>query len=135
MWTLVILMHTAGAPFRFIALRNAVTYVSLLSGLASLYFAVRGHVHLVAASWVVSDIADVFDGQFAGLFPSTEDDRKFGIELDSFVDALAFGGFPVAGLFLLGRSSASVSEFWFLGCAFLYLLAVVTRLSHYKRDV
>jgi len=125
-------MHKGESPLRFIAVRNTISYLSLLSGLMSFYFAVLGHVHLMASAWIVSDIADMFDGQFANLFRGTDSDKTFGIELDSFIDALAFGGFPIAGLFLLDYPSASASPFWFLGCALFYLLAIVTRLSHYN---
>lgn len=125
-------MNRQKEAFRFVGIRNAVTYFSLLAGFLSVVFAAYGQVHVMAGLWVVSVIADVFDGAFARLFGGDEADRSFGIELDSFVDALAFGGFPVAGLFLLQFAPESGVSLLFLASSMAYLIAAVTRLGHYN---
>ena len=121
----------AGSPARFIALRNLVTYLSLLAGLISVYFAALGHLHLMAAMWAASALADNVDGDFARLVGGSDEDRRFGIELDSFVDCLAFGAFPVVAVFLAERPPSPLWEILFLAGAMAYLVATVTRLGYY----
>lgn len=116
-------------PARQLKPRNLVTYLSLVAGWLSVPCALRGDVHAMAALWVVAVVADVFDGAFARLFGGDEEDARFGIELDSLVDAVSFGAFPVAGLYLAGGEAGGAL---FLAGAVCYLMAVVTRLGDFN---
>jgi phosphatidylserine synthase len=120
------------SAWRFIAWPNLVTYGSLAAAAFSIHFAASGALHLTAACWGLSAIADNFDGAFARRFTRSPAAAEFGQELDSLTDALAFGLAPVAGLVLLVRPAGLLEGACFAAAAFFYLLALVTRLGHFN---
>jgi phosphatidylserine synthase len=120
------------SAWRFIAWPNLVSYMSLAAGAASIYFAATGSLHLTAACWGLSAIADNFDGAFARRFTRSPAQAEFGQELDSLTDAVAFGLAPVAGLLLLIKPTPGMAGALFAVAGFFYLLALVTRLGHFN---
>ena len=99
-------------PARYLRCSNLLTYLSLLSGLLAV---------IVARQWrsweysgvllAVSAFADTFDGRFARLFSRSESEKAFGAQLDSLVDAFAFGIAPVVCLqSLVRRRSSRISD-------------------------
>ena len=121
------------AAARYIHPSNLLSYLSLLSGFLAIISAYE-HKNLAVAGWLIAfcSLADLFDGKFAALFPRREDQKAFGVQLDSLTDATVFGLAPVICLGL-NVSPAGLSNclIWF-GVGFFYLLCAVTRLGAYN---
>jgi CDP-diacylglycerol---serine O-phosphatidyltransferase len=121
------------APIEDVHASNLLTYVALAAALAAVAMAVqRSSFAGAGALLAVAALADTFDGRFARRFPRTERQREVGAQLDSLVDAMAFGLAPiVVASALPGRSGGMAGLTWW-AAAFCYVLATVTRLSFYN---
>ncbi len=90
----------AGRPERGISLRafapNAVTALALCVGLSGVRFAYLENWVLAAAAIVVAGILDGLDGRIARLLNAQS---RFGAELDSLSDVIAFGVAPALVMF------------------------------------
>ena len=71
---------------------------------------------------LVSGICDLFDGRVARMFPRTETEKRFGIQLDSFADTVSFVIFPAVFLLAQWRTA------WTVLVAVVFVFAGVTRL-------
>ncbi|MBK73806.1 MAG: hypothetical protein CMO76_10250 [Verrucomicrobiales bacterium] len=118
------------SPARYLHGPNALTYIAILAGLLTVFFAQEfGNPGLAGIMIGLACLADSFDGAFARLFRRTDLQKKFGAQLDSLSDAMVFGALPVATeLIFLDFPSLSVQLLW-LGAALIYMIAVVTRLG------
>ncbi len=85
-----------GIPLRAVA-PNAVTALALCSGLTAVRFAIGGQWELALAAIVVAGILDGLDGRIARMLKG---ESRFGAELDSLSDVIAFGVAPALVLFL-----------------------------------
>lgn len=85
-----------GIPLRTVA-PNAVTALALCSGLTAVRFAIAGEWERALAAIVVAGVLDGLDGRIARLLRGQS---KFGAELDSLSDVIAFGVAPALVLFL-----------------------------------
>ena len=100
-----------GLPFRAFA-PNAITALALCSGLTGVRFAISAanggagsdnHWELAMACIVGAGVLDGLDGQLARLLKANS---RFGAELDSLSDNIAFGTAPALILFLWSLQSA-----------------------------
>ncbi|MEO5577460.1 MAG: phosphatidylcholine/phosphatidylserine synthase [Sphingomicrobium sp.] len=97
-----------GIPFRAFA-PNAITALALCSGLTGVRFAITaangetGHWSLALACIIGAGVLDGLDGQLARLLKANS---RFGAELDSLSDNIAFGTAPALILFLWSLQSA-----------------------------
>lgn len=85
-----------GLPLRAI-LPNAVTALALCSGLTGIRFAVLGEWEKAAAMVLLAAVLDGLDGRIARF---VRGESRFGAELDSLSDAIAFGVSPALILYL-----------------------------------
>ena len=91
-----------GIPFRAMV-PNAVTALVLCFGLTGVRFAIGGEWDKALGSIVLAGVLDGMDGRIARLLRAQS---KFGAELDSLADNIAFGTAPALVLFLWSLSSA-----------------------------
>jgi len=89
-------------PFRAMV-PNAVTLLALCSGLSGVYFAIKAEWEKALAAIVIAGVLDGMDGRIARLLRAQS---KFGAELDSLSDNIAFGTAPALILFLWSLHSA-----------------------------
>ena len=82
---------------------NAITALALCMGLTGVRFAIGGEWEKALAAIVLAGILDGMDGRIARLLRA---DSKFGAELDSLSDNIAFGTAPALILFLWSLRSA-----------------------------
>lgn len=82
---------------------NAITAVALCFGLSGVRFAIAGKWELAIALIVLAGVLDGFDGRIARLLKANS---KFGAELDSLSDNIAFGTAPALILFLWSLQDA-----------------------------
>jgi len=110
-----------------------VTYVSVLAGLMAVMAASDlGSWSMAGALIALCALADTLDGRFARLFPRTEDEKRFGVQLDSLADALTFGLVPVVCLYLLLPLESVPTRLGWCAAALAYVLSTITRLGVYN---
>ena len=71
------------------------TYISIISAFVGMALATRGNFGAAIFCLALSGICDAFDGTVARTKKNrTEDEKSFGIQLDSLCDVVSFGVFP-----------------------------------------
>ena len=104
------------------------TYLSLFSAFGGMTFASRGMFNGAILCLLASGICDAFDGTVARTKKNrTEDEKAFGIQLDSLVDVVSFGLFPSFLCWCLG-----VKGLTGLVILFFYCTAGVIRLAFFN---
>jgi CDP-diacylglycerol--serine O-phosphatidyltransferase len=91
-----------GIPFRALA-PNAITALALCFGLTGVRFGITGDWPQALACIVGAGVLDGFDGRIARLLKAQS---KFGAELDSLSDNIAFGTAPALIVFLWSLQNA-----------------------------
>ena len=104
------------------------TYLSLISSIFGMTRAIHGDYKLAVLCLAFSGICDAFDGRVARTKKNrTEDEKNFGIQLDSLCDVVCFGVFPALICYLLGvRGVLGVT------LVFFYCLCAVARLAFFN---
>jgi CDP-diacylglycerol--serine O-phosphatidyltransferase len=104
------------------------TYISLFSAFGGMTLAHRGRISAAIVCLLLSGVCDAFDGTVArSKKDRTEDERAFGIQLDSLCDVVSFGIFPAYLCHCLGVQSAA--GILILG---LYCICAVIRLAFFN---
>src|SRR6202022_2894993 len=85
-------------PLRII-LPNLVTLLALCMGLTAIRFSIEGQFETAVAAVIVAAILDGLDGRIARALRGTS---RFGAELDSLADFVAFGVAPALILYFWG---------------------------------
>ena len=79
------------------------TYVGLLFSVIGIYLSVKGgNVVYVLSCLVLAGVCDMFDGYVARKCKRDENEKNFGIQLDSLVDTVSFVVFPIVILLGMG---------------------------------
>ena len=79
------------------------TYLSLTSAVLGMTFANAGRYGASIVCMAVSGFCDAFDGKVARSKKNrTEDEKAFGIQLDSLCDVISFGVFPAFLCYCMG---------------------------------
>ena len=104
------------------------TYFSLLSSVSGIFLAMSGHVRTAAVCLLVSGVCDMFDGKIARTKKDrTDDEKRFGIQIDSLCDIVCFGVFPA-----VLSAAAGADKWWQLAVAALFVLCGVIRLAYFN---
>ena len=104
------------------------TYLSLASSLCGMFCAFSGHLHWAIFCLALSGLFDTFDGKVARTKKNrTEDEKNFGIQIDSLCDIVCFGVLP----FVIGVCSGA-REWWQIAIMALFALAGLIRLAYYN---
>ena len=104
------------------------TYISLLISMGGMMFTMNGHFKLAVTCLALSGLCDMFDGKIARTKRNrTEDEKRFGIQIDSLCDIVCFGVAPALLCYRLGMRSL-------VGIAILmiYVLAGLIRLAFFN---
>lgn len=104
------------------------TYISLMISIGGMMFAVNGHLHLGVMCLAISGLCDMFDGKIARTKKNrTEDEKRFGIQIDSLSDIVCFGVAPAVLCYCFGmRGIVGVAILMF------YVLAGLIRLAWFN---
>ena len=107
-----------GIPLRAVA-PNAVTAMALCFGLSAVRFAIQSQWELAVAAIVFAGVLDGLDGRIARLLRAQS---RFGAELDSLSDVIAFGVAPAVVVYLwslqtLPQFGWTISLSLAVGCA------------------
>ena len=83
------------------------TYMSLVSAVLGMVFAHRGLFGAAMLCLFLSGFCDAFDGKVARTKKNrTEDEKAFGIQLDSLCDVISFGAAPAFACYCMGMDTA-----------------------------
>jgi len=104
------------------------TYVSLISSVFGMTNAIHGDYKTAIMCLAFSGVCDAFDGRVARSKKNrTEEEKSFGIQLDSICDVICFGVNPALICYLLG-----VRGFLGLTIVFFYCICAVIRLAYFN---
>lgn len=104
------------------------TYLSLAFGVSGILAAMNGSPYSALLCLMVSGLLDAFDGRIARTKKNrTEQEKRFGIQIDSLNDVVCFGVLPgVIGASLGG------GEWWLRASVLFYILAALIRLAYFN---
>ena len=104
------------------------SYISLISSVFGMTQAIHGDYKTAIFCLAFSGICDAFDGRVARSKKNrTDDERAFGIQLDSLCDVVCFGVFPALICYLLGMRGTIG-----LAIVFFYCICAVIRLAFFN---
>ena len=121
--------HRPGISLRALA-PNAVTAMALCTGLSGVWYAMQGLWAYAIAAVVVAGVLDALDGRIARMLNG---ESRFGAELDSLSDVIAFGATPALIIYSwvlteMPRFGWTISVFFVL-CAALRLARFNARID------
>ncbi|MBQ2855112.1 MAG: CDP-alcohol phosphatidyltransferase family protein [Oscillospiraceae bacterium] len=104
------------------------THLSLISAVSGMFFASGGNFTSAVFCLFFSGFCDAFDGIVARSKKNrTEDEKSFGIQLDSLCDVVSFGVFPAFLCYQMGVIGPVG-----LVCVFGYSLCALIRLAFFN---
>lgn len=105
------------------------TYIAMLAGFLGIIFVFDGNQYFAAFCLMVAGFCDMFDGAVASTMDRNDQEKSFGIQIDSLSDLVCFGVLPSILVYSLHRGS----KFAIAVCGF-YLLCALIRLSYFNVD-
>ena len=104
------------------------TYLGFLSGLFGIIMASCNHLLTAVLCLMFSGLCDMFDGKVARTKKKrTEEEKHFGIQLDSLSDLVCFGVLPAFIGYRLG-----ISKCYLIPIVLFYPLAALIRLAYFN---
>lgn len=104
------------------------TYMGLACAVAGIFLLLAGHkISYAFVCLMLAGIFDLFDGPVARKVKRNEEEKKFGIEMDSIVDAVSFIALPIA-IF----TSTGMNDLPFVILYILYAVSGVARLAYFN---
>ena len=104
------------------------TYLSLCSGVTGIWFCMNNHPGCAIICLLFSGLCDAFDGRVARMRKSsTEQEKRFGIQIDSLCDLVCFGVLPCVIGYAIGMRSAL-----YIPVFCLFTLAALIRLAYFN---
>lgn len=104
------------------------TYTSIISAVLGMVFAHKGIFGAAMLCLFLSGFCDAFDGTVARTKKNrTEDEKSFGIQLDSLCDVVSFGAAPAFACYCMGMNTAVG-----LVILCLYCVCAVIRLAFFN---
>ena len=110
-----------------------ITYLGVFFGVLAMYFAFAKMtfsesvvIRYSLACLVISGVCDMFDGKFARACKRTEEEKAFGIQLDSLADTFCFLAVPVVFMLSLGIVSVPATIIYAL-----FILCGISRLGYF----
>lgn len=105
------------------------TYLSLVSSVVGISMTLNGrHITLAIVCLMISGCLDAFDGRVARTRKNaTEEEKSFGIQIDSLCDMVCFGVLPACIGFACG-----LDHWYHIVILALFVLAALIRLGYYN---
>lgn len=105
------------------------TYIGLCTAVFGMTMALTGDVKVALICLMLCGLCDMFDGTIARRCKRTEDEKSFGIQIDSLCDLVCFGVFPA--MLGYGIKNIEVNAFDIIASAF-FVLAAIIRLGYFN---
>lgn len=103
------------------------TYLGLSFAITGMVIAALGKIPVAVMCLILAGICDMFDGTVARACKRSDEEKRFGIQIDSLVDTVSFGVFPVVIGICMGFTSR-VNIIIYI----VYALAAVIRLAYFN---
>lgn len=104
------------------------TYIGFASGITGMFCATTRHLRFAVFFLALSGLCDMFDGKIARTKKNrTEEEKCFGIQIDSLCDVVCFGVLPIIICFKLG-----MCKIYSMVLLVFYGLAGVIRLGYFN---
>lgn len=104
------------------------TYISLFSGVFGMFFAVTGRINGAVLCLLFSGFCDLFDGKIARTKKNrTDEEKRFGIQIDSLNDIVCFGVLPAMITVAVG-----CDKIWHGIIAAFFVLCGLIRLAYFN---
>lgn len=109
-----------------------ITYFGIIFGILSAYFAFNisansSNIKYALLCLAIAGVCDMFDGKFARACKRTEEEKEFGIQLDSLADTFCFLAVPIIFMFSIGMTNI----LYILAYA-LFMICGVSRLGYFN---
>ncbi len=109
------------------------TYISLLISSVGIGFAATGDPFTALFCLMASGVCDMFDGMIARTRKkSTEEEKRFGIQLDSLCDIVCFGVLPASVGIALAEGQSTLLQAVSWGFGALFILGALIRLAYFN---
>lgn len=105
-----------------------VTYLGTFASLIGICLALKHHIRTAIICLVISGVCDMFDGKVARKDAKrTEEDKNYGVEIDSLSDTICFVVFPIIISIAMGMNR------WYNMLIYvIYGLAGIIRLAYFN---
>ena len=104
------------------------TYIGIGFAVLGMITAVAGaDVRYAFACFMVAGVCDLFDGSVARRFKRTDEEKAFGIQLDSLADVIDFVALPIVIFSAMG-----MTHIYQIVLYFIYALCAVARLGYFN---
>ena len=103
------------------------TFLGFMSGVMGIFCAAQGMLLPAVGMLLFSGLCDLFDGMVARTRERTEEEKKFGIQLDSLSDLVCFGVLPAFIGFKLG-----LDALWQMLLLAAFALCGLIRLAYFN---
>jgi CDP-diacylglycerol--serine O-phosphatidyltransferase len=104
------------------------SYIGLMFSITSVYLVIKGiDIKYSLVCLIVAGVCDLFDGTVARMCKRTEEEKNFGIELDSLIDVFNFIAVPIV-LFI----SLKLVTIYHLVLYFIYAITGIARLAYFN---
>lgn len=108
------------------------TYIGLVTSIVGMFlcFSFENSINWAISCLMIAGICDLFDGVIARKCKRTEEEKNFGIQLDSLVDTISFIALPVTILLKMQMNS------WYqLIIIILFAICGIARLAYFNISV
>lgn len=111
-----------------------ITYIGICFAILAIYFAFVKmafaeieYIRYSLICLIISGICDMFDGKFARMCKRTEEEKEFGIQLDSLADVFCFIATPIVIM-----SCKGMIEWYFVLAYMLFAICGISRLGYFN---
>lgn len=105
------------------------TYIGAVFGFTGITYTFNGNFRMAIICLMVAGFCDMFDGKIASTMKRTDQEKRFGIQIDSLSDLVCFGVLPALIVWKLTNG-----ESIYLSISIAYLLCVLVRLAWFNVD-
>lgn len=105
------------------------TYIGTLFGFVGITYTWNGNLKMALICLMIAGFCDMFDGKIASTMQRTQQEKRFGIQIDSLSDLICFGALP-ALIVLKASDGAALC----VAVSAVYLLCALIRLAWFNVD-
>ncbi len=103
------------------------TYIGMISACAGIFLAIEGKAWLSVWCLMFAGLCDMFDGAVASTKPRDDNQKRFGIQIDSLCDLIGFGVLPGVFGYAVAENKLTAA----IAAVFITLAAVI-RLAYFN---
>lgn len=111
----------------FYNLSVILTYLSAVCAVTGIFMSVTQNFNLAVGLFALGTVCDFFDGKVARCFDRSDEEKLFGVQIDSLCDVINNAVFPAAYFYIWGfRDPVSIIIFS------VYVVCAVIRLAYFN---